>query len=312
MRILITGASGFIGRALCAHLQAQQQDFIPLYRQASSSNVPQARYLPALDADTDCRAVLAGVDVLVHLAARVHVMNDTAADPLAAFRQSNVAATLNLARQAAQAGVKRLVFLSSIKVNGEVTLPGLAFRSDSQPQPQDPYGISKWEAEQGLQQIAAQTGLEVVIIRPPLVYGPGVKANFLQLLRWVEKGIPLPLAGMQNARSMVYVGNVVDLIARCCAQPEANGQIFLVSDQQDVSSAELIRAIATALHKPARLFYFPLPLLKALAALAGRGPALERLSTSLQVDISHTCRILHWQPPFTLAQGLAETVKPSA
>ncbi len=311
MRILITGASGFVGRALCAHLQAQAIDFIPLYRQASPEHPAQARYLPNLGADSDCRAALAGVDVVVHLAARVHVMHDKAADPLAAFRQANVAATLNLARQAAQAGVRRFVFVSSIKVNGEVTQIGQPFRHDSAPQPQDPYGISKWEAEQALQQLAAQTGLEVVVIRPPLVYGPGVKANFLQLMRWVEKGIPLPLAGMKNARSMVYVGNLVDLIRRCCTDASAKGQTFLVSDQHDVSSAELIRAIARALDKPARLWYLPLPVLAALASLAGRSAALERLSTSLQVDIRHTCQQLAWQPPYTLEQGLADTVKGS-
>ncbi|MBI3230926.1 MAG: SDR family oxidoreductase [Burkholderiales bacterium] len=309
MSILITGASGFVGRALCSHLQSLQRLFFPLYRQAQAGQFAQARFLEALTADSDCRAQLQGAQVVVHLAARVHVMSDSESDPLAAYRASNTAATLNLARQAAQAGVKRFVFLSSIKVNGEQTLPGQPYSALSTPQPQDPYGVSKWEAEQALHALGLETGMEIVVIRPPLVYGPGVKANFLQLLRWVDKGVPLPLAGIHNARSMVYVGNLVDLIVRCCDAPQAVGQTFLVSDGVDVSSAELVRAIANALGKGPRVFYFPLPMLQLMAMLAGRAPALQRLSSSLQVDINATCTRLAWQPPYSMQQGLAATVK---
>lgn len=310
MSILITGASGFIGSALCAELQARQLAYFALYRKPCGKlpkPAPSARYIAELTPQADCRAQLQGVRTVVHLAARVHVMHDTASDPLAAFRVANRDTTLHLARQAAEAGVSRFVFLSSIKVNGEATMAGKPYRFDAVPQPQDAYGISKWEAEQSLLEIAAQTGMEVVIIRPPLVYGPGVKANFLQLLRWVEKGIPLPLAGIDNARSMVYVGNLVDLIIRCCQHSAAAGQTFLVSDGEDVSSAQLVRAMALALNKSPRLFACPLAVLRVVAALAGRSAALERLSSSLQVDMQATCRQLQWQPPFSLAQGLAAT-----
>lgn len=312
MSILITGASGFIGRALCLSLQQQQQACIPIYRNpqvAAQFGFPNARYQAEIHADSPWQTQLAGVQVVVHLAARVHVMHDQASDPLIEYRRSNRDATLNLARQAAQAGVKRFVFLSSIKVNGEASLPGQPFRAEQTPHPLDPYGISKWEAEQALLQLGRDSGMEIVIIRPPLVYGPGVKANFLQLMRWVEKGVPLPLASIKNQRSMVYLGNLLDLIVRCIQLPQAAGQTFLVSDGKDVSTAELIRALAQALHRPARLFGFPPALLKFAATLVGREAAFERLSSSLQVDISATCQTLQWQPPFTMQQGLAITAQ---
>lgn len=309
MNILITGASGFVGHALCQFLQARQQNFTPILRSLSASPWPQARVMAEICPESAWQPLLGGVDTVVHLAARVHVMQDAAQDPLAAYRQSNCAASLHLARQAAQAGVRRMVFISSIKVNGESTAPGLPFRAEMPAQPQDPYGVSKWEAEQGLWQIAEETGLEVVVIRPPLVYGPGVKANFAQLMRWVAKGIPLPLAGMNNLRSMVYLENLLDLIWQACIQPQAVGQTFLVSDGQDVSSAELVRALAQAMGRPARLFSMPTPILEFAASIAGRRPALERLRDSLQVEISETCTRLQWQPPYTLQQGLLATVQ---
>ena len=312
MSILITGASGFIGRALCLSLQQQQQAFIPIYRHAQAAaqfGFPNARYQAEIQPDSPWQVQLAGVQVVLHLAARVHVMHDKASDPLIEYRRSNRDATLNLARQAAQAGVKRFVFLSSIKVNGEASLPGQPFRAAQTPHPLDPYGISKWEAEQALLQLGRDSGMEIVIIRPPLVYGPGVKANFLQLMRWVEKGIPLPLASIKNQRSMVYLGNLLDLIVRCIHMPQAAGQTFLVSDGKDVSTAELIRALAQALHRPARLFSFPPALLKLAATMVRRQAAFERLSSSLQVDISATCQTLHWQPPFSMQQGLALTAQ---
>lgn len=311
MTILITGASGFIGSALCQSLANQHKLFYPLYRNqsvAAQFAYPQARLQAGIEPDSNWDTQLAGLKVVVHLAARVHVMREHAADALQAYRQSNLIATQHLAQQAARAGVRRFVFLSSIKVNGEATLPGQPFRAEQTPQPIDPYGISKWEAEQALHEIGRETGMEIVIIRPPLVYGPGVKANFLQLMRWVEKGIPLPLAHIENQRSMVFLGNLLDLLLRCIEMPQAAGQTFLVSDGQDVSSADLVRGIAMALGKPARLFSLPNRLLTGTARLLGREEALARLSTSLQVDMRATCDCLQWQPPFSMQQGLAATV----
>lgn len=302
MSVLITGASGFIGSALCAEMAKRQLSFFPVYRQATART--EARIVPDIHPATDWSAALAGVEVVIHLAARVHVMQDTEQDPLAAYRAANCAATLNLARQAAAQGVRRFVFLSSIKVNGEETAPGQPFHHDSQPAPQDPYGVSKWEAEQGLWQVAAETGMEVVVIRPPLVYGPGVKANFAQLMRWVKKGIPLPLASIHNQRSMVFLGNLLDLILVCSRHAAAAGQTFLVSDGQDVSTPGLIRAIAAAYGKTARLLPCPPGVLQVLAGLAGRGAAVQRLASCLQVDISHTCASLDWVPPYRMEQGL--------
>ncbi len=314
--ILVTGASGFVGQAL-GHLLNAQPDtsWRPVVRtlRTQQNAWPDAWPTPFIInlEHGDFSAALSGVDCVIHLAARVHMLNDQNSDPLAAYRRVNVDATLRLARQAAASGVSRFIYLSSIKVNGEATATALQpqpFAADTPPQPLDSYGVSKWEAEQGLAHIARETGLQVVIIRPPLVYGTQVKANFLQLMRWVRRGLPLPLARARNQRSMVYVGNLVDLIWRCTHHPRAAGQTFLVSDGQDMSTAQLIQNLARAMHQSARLWPCPLFVLAWGARLTGRQAALERLFGSLQVDIQATCQTLEWQPPFSVEAGMAATV----
>lgn len=256
----------------------------------------------------DLGPALSGVEVVIHLAGRAHVMRETAADAEAAFHRANVDATRHLAEQAAGAGVRRFLLLSSVKVNGERT--GEApFTETDPPAPQDAYGRSKWAAEQALHEIAAATGLEVVAIRPPLVYGPGVKANFLRLLRLVERGLPLPLAGVRNRRSLVSVWNLCDLIVACATHPAARGETFLASDQHDLSTPELVRAIAAAMGRSARLFPFPAPVLRLAAWALGQGAAVERLVGSLQVDSGKATRLLGWTPPVGVEDGLRRTVE---
>jgi nucleoside-diphosphate-sugar epimerase len=254
--------------------------------------------------------IVADVDIVVHCAARVHILNDQTADPLAEFRQVNVDGTLTLARQAAQAGVRRFVFLSSIKVNGEQSGDGLAFNADQRPAPSDPYGISKYEAEVGLRALARETGMEVVIIRPPLVYGPGVKANFLAMMRWLRRGVPLPLGGVtENRRSFVFLDNLVDLIVTCIDHPAAANQTFLVSDDEDLSTAALLRRMAAALGRPARLIPMPAGLITLVAKLIGRPGIAQRLCGSLQVDIGKTKTLLCWSPPVSVDEGLRITAE---
>lgn len=262
----------------------------------------------------DWPEMLRGTQCVVHLAARVHLMQDMASDPLAEYRRINVEKTLSLARMAHGAGVRRFIFLSSVKVNGEQTQPGKPFRADDIPAPQDPYGISKMEAEIGLRAIAQETGLEVVIIRPPLVYGPGVKANFASMVKWVRRGVPLPLGAIHNQRSLVALDNLVDLIITCTRHPAAANQTFMVSDGEDVSTSELLRGVAKALGKSACLLPVPQALLEWGAAMLGKRAVAQRLFSSLQVDISTTRHILGWTPPVSLEQGLkqvAQSIHPS-
>jgi UDP-glucose 4-epimerase len=258
---------------------------------------------------TDWSTALNGVEAVVHCAARVHVMQDDATDPLQVYREVNVNGTLNLARQAAQAGVRRFVFVSSIKVNGESSLPGQPFTADDVPSPLDHYAVSKLEAEQGLRDIETQMGIEVVIVRPPLVYGPGVKANFAAMMRWVSLGIPLPLGAIHNARSIVALGNLVDLLVTCLQHPAAAGQTFLVSDGEDVSTSELLRRTTHAMGKRAFLLPVPAFVLESGAALLGKRAVAQRLCGSLQVDIDKTRRLLGWTPPLTLNEGLKKAVE---
>jgi nucleoside-diphosphate-sugar epimerase len=258
-----------------------------------------------LDATTDWRAALNDIDTVVHLAARVHVMQDKATDPLGEFRRVNVMGTLRLAKQAVDAGVRRFVFISSIKVNGEATQKGRPFMADDTPAPTDAYGISKLEAEQGLMTLAASTGLEVVIIRPVLIYGPGVGANFRKMMLWLDRGLPLPLGGLDNRRSLVGIDNLVSLILVCLEHPRAANQIFLASDDQDLSTTALIRRTALALGRPARLVPVPGAALTFLAGLLGKGDVAQRLCGSLQVDIAKTRLILGWSPPLSVDEGLA-------
>ncbi len=309
MKALVTGASGFVGHKLCAELLAQHYDVLAAARTAIRVLGCKPLIVSNVDANTEWTSALAAIDVVVHLAARVHFMNDTSADPLAEFRQVNVDGTLNLARQAARAGVKRFIFVSSVKVNGEQTETGKAFTEDTVPNPQDAYGISKFEAEQGLLKIAQETGMEVVIIRPPLVYGAGVKANFASMMRAVKRGLPLPLGAIHNKRSFVYVGNLVSMIMRCIDHPAAANQVFLVSDGHDLSTTELLRTCASVLGVSARLLPVPQKLLELGAAVLGKQAVAQRLCGNLQVDISKARSLLGWTPPFSVTEGLKATAR---
>ena len=301
-KLLITGASGFVGKALVAKLDNRQ---LVLLGRAAPQQTDKAYFQLDLAANTDYSSALTAVEVVIHCAARVHMMHDNAAEPLAAFRQVNTQGTLNLARQAAAAGVKRFIFLSSVKVNGEATAEGMAFSNHDTAAPQDAYGISKAEAEAGLKQIAAETAMEVVIIRPPLVYGPGVKANFAAMLKLAQKNLPLPLGAIHNKRSLVALDNLVDLIVTCIDHPKAANQTFLVSDDQDVSTTELLKLMTRAAGKAPWLMPVPISWLKLAGKLTGKQAVVDRLCGNLQVDISHTKQILGWTPPLTLEQGIA-------
>lgn len=304
--VSLTGASGFVGGAVASKLSRLGEVNLLLAGRNPVSGL-MASYtfvqVAQIDAATNWAAALVDVDVVIHCAARVHVMNDTASDPLAEFRKVNVAGTLNLARQAVAAGVKRFIFVSSIKVNGERTALGRPFTADDVPAPADAYGISKMEAEQGLRALAVESGLEVVIIRPVLVYGPGVKGNFASMIRLVKKGLPLPLAAIHNRRSLVGIDNLVDLIIRCIDHPAAANQIFLAGDGDDVSTTQLLRGVARAMDRPLRLIAVPTAFLTCGAMLLGKRTLAQRLLGSLQVDISRTCELLDWKPPFTVDEG---------
>lgn len=312
MRILLTGASGLVGSAVQARLLANSLFKLrSAYRQLPAE-VPagvDACLVEGLGPDTDWQAALDAVEVVIHCAARVHVMDESEPDPLAAFRRTNVQGTLRLARQAAEAGVGRFIFVSSIKVNGEGTLLGKPFMADDVAAPADPYGISKMEAEQGLRTLAAETGMEVVIIRPVLVYGPGVKANFRSMMSWLSKGVPLPLGAINNKRSLVALGNLVDLIVTCVDHPAAANQTFLVSDDDDLSTTELLRRMGRALGKPAGLLPVPVWVLEGAALLVGKRAFSQRLCGSLQVDIEKTKRLLNWSPPMSVDAALAKTAQ---
>jgi len=308
MKFLVTGANGFVGKPLCAELLRQGQSVRAALRSANSpvENVEMAA-VGSIDGKTDWTEALRGVGVIIHLAARVHVMKDTSVDPMAKFLEVNLHGTANFAQQATRAGVKRLVYVSSIKVNGEQTGATQPFTELGEANPQDPYAISKWQAEQALQRIAQETGLEVVIVRPPLVYGPGVKGNFISLLTAIERGIPLPLAGANNARSLLYVGNLVDALIACATHPAAAGQTYLVSDGEDVSTAMLVEKIAKALGRNSRSFYFPPALLRTVATLLGRAEQVDRLFGSLRISSEKIRSELAWTAPYTLEQGLRAT-----
>jgi nucleoside-diphosphate-sugar epimerase len=310
MQVLVTGANGFLGRALCTEAVLRGMAVLGITR--ASGDLPNSVdnfVVGSIDCNTDWKDVLTGYEVIVHLAARVHVLTDTAADPLEEFRRINVQGTLNLALQAVAAGVQRFVFVSSIKVNGEATHLGVPFREVDTPAPLSAYGVSKMEAEQGLREIARKTSMEVVIIRPPLVYGPGVKANFADMMRWLKRGVPLPLGAIHNQRSLVSLDNLIDFLMTCITHPAASNQTFLVSDGEDVSTTELLYRMGQALGHPARLLPLPVSALKVAAAIVGKSDVAQRLCGSLQVDLEKTRRLLDWTPPLSLNEGLKKTAE---
>jgi len=303
--ILLTGATGFVGNRLLSMLKEHGHQCRAAIRRPSSSVDVQTDSVVVgeIDANTGWHKAVQDIDVIVHLAARVHVMNEQSDNPLVEFRKVNLDGTRSLAQAAVKAGVKRFVYISTIKVNGEAT-QGKAFTSQDIASPSDPYAIAKWEAEKALQEISQESGLEVVVIRPPLVYGPGVKANFLNLIKLVQKRIPLPLAGIKNKRTLVALDNLADLIMTCCEHPAAAGQVFLAADDESVSTAELISKIALSFNQWSPVFYFPPALMAWASALLGKQAVWHRLSGSLQVDNSAAKKLLGWQPVTSMDEEL--------
>lgn len=306
MRLLVTGSSGFVGSAF-VELAESQGDTCIKQRRSSNGKSDDNVFLADLSSPTDWSLALKDIECVVHCAALVHQMKGV--PEIEIYRRANTEGTVSLARQAADAGVKRFVFVSSIKVNGESTESGSPFKSDVSVAPTDPYGLSKFEAEQQLRLLSQETGMEVVIVRPPLVYGPGVKANFRAMMNWVSKGVPLPLRYTGNKRSFVFLQNLVDLLWHCTRHPNAPGNTFLVSDDNDVSTSELLEGMAAAMNKKAILVYVPRWLIEGLTDLIGKKAISNRLFGDLQVDISDTKKILGWVPPFSMEQGLAATAK---
>ena len=311
-RILVTGATGFIGRALCKRLL--ESGFIVKGTLLASESLSllvagvEPAFVEPLGEQASYQNCLNSIDTIIHLAARVHIMRESAHNPLYEFHNINTLGTLNLASQAAGAGVKRFVFMSTIGVNGDNS-GEKPYTEIDVPQPHNPYSVSKLEAEIGLKALVSDTSMEVVIIRSPLVYGPGNPGNFLSLLKFVSKGIPLPLSTIKNKRSLIYVGNLVDAIAVCAEHPSAAKKTYLVSDGKDVSTPELIHSTALALGVPARLFPFPLSLMKLVGKLLGKSSTVDRLLGSLTLDSSKIRKELGWVPPFTMEYGLNETAK---
>lgn len=309
-RVLVTGAGGFIGTALCRRLE---QDGFSVRRsmrgvlpEGIGSAAPDAVTLHDASSRDAIDTAMQDVDAVVHLAARVHVMKDTAANPLQEFRRVNCLWTERLIESAAAKGVRRFVYMSSVKVNGERTR--VPFTEADAPHPEDPYGISKWEAEQIVARVSAQRGIEAVIVRSPLVYGPGVGGNVLSLLKLIRRGIPLPLGAVRNKRSLIYRDNLVEALVACVRHPRASGQTYLVSDGEDLSTPELIRRIGWAMGVSVRLWPIPVSLLRFLGYLVRRQGAVARLTDSLQVDASKLRRELGWSPPWSVDRGLEETV----
>lgn len=311
-RTLITGATGFIGQAICKTLVARGINIRATGRTISEldklkNQQTEIQQITDISSATNWKAALSGCDSIVHLAARTHIMQESASNPEITYRTINTDGTLNLARQAAASTVKRFIFISTIKVNGEGQ--DTPYKATDEPAPQDDYAISKLNAELGLRDIAAKTGLEIIVLRPPLVYGPGVGANFRRLLQIVDNGWPLPLGGINNKRSLLYVENLADAIYTCIQHPQASGHTFLLSDGEDISTSELIRRLALSLHKPPHLWYIPTWLLKAITSITGNSKLAHRLFDSLTVDSSKIEQKLSWSQPFTLEDGLNATTR---
>ncbi|MEX3954890.1 UDP-glucose 4-epimerase family protein [Trinickia sp. EG282A] len=309
--IVVTGANGFVGRAVCRALIAAGHSVTGAVRQSSACTAGITEWVlaaPDFDGMEQAWPAALKADCIIHLAARVHVTSDTSSDPFAAFRSTNVDGTLRVARAAQANGVRRFVFASSIKAVAE-TDPGRPLREDDPPAPQDAYGRSKLDAEVALRRFGEQTGMEVVIVRPPLVYGPGVRANFFSLMQSIARGIPLPLGGIEARRSIVYVENLADALVRCAVDPRAAGKCFHVADDESLTVAELAYKIGDHLQKPARLLAVPPACLRFAGRLTGRLPQVERLTGNLRVDSSYIRTVLSWRPVSTLEDGLAETVR---
>jgi UDP-glucose 4-epimerase len=309
-RILVTGASGFIGRAVVEEGVRRGLAMLAVTRAATSwpATVSAATVHGGLN-DGDWAPVLVGASAVIHCAARLDVIHKSSANPLTEFRCTNVTGSVRLAEQAAAAGVRRFVLVSSIKVNGESTLPGRPFTEEDLPSPADPYGLSKLDAEKAVLRVAARTGLEVVVVRPPLVYGPGVKGNFAFLAKWIRRGWPLPFSALHNQRSLIALGNLVDLLLLCTRHLAARGETFLAADGKDVSIAELCRGIGAAVDRPVRLFPVPTKVFESVAKLAGRQAIAKSLCSSLQVDASKVRARLGWSPPLGLDEGLRLAVE---
>lgn len=303
-KIAVTGATGLVGRALCVRLESEGFPIERFSRTGRGGTHGTGLIGPL----TDWKPLLRGVSVVVHLAARVHVMGESGSRALDTFRQTNVKATRKLALDAVKAGVSRMVFVSTVKVNGESTRIDKAFGPDDPPAPIDAYAVSKWEAEEVLRAISVESGLELVIVRPPLVYGPGATANFARLIGLVESGIPLPLASVRNLRSLVAVDNLAHLLALCVTHSAACGRTLMVSDDHDLSTPSLVQEIARALRRPARLIPFPTPLLRVLGQMLGKGEEVGRLCDSLRVDMSATRKRLGWQPPISISDAIDRAV----
>ena len=309
--IFLTGATGFIGRALLKEL-IRRGCGVSVASRRKISDLPGEVIqfqVQDLSTETNWTQLLDGIDVVIHAAARAHVMNDSTKDPITEYRKVNVEGTLNLARQAAVGKIKRFIFISSIKVNGESTLAGRAFTVDEAPSPVDPYGISKWETEVGLHRLSKETGMEVVIIRAPLVYGSGVKGNLQSMMRWINRGVPLPLGAIHNKRSLVSLDNLVDLIITCIEHPAAANQTFLAGDGEDLSTTELLQRMGKALGKPVRLVPLPAGFLTLIASLLGKKDVSQRLFGSLQVDISKARELLGWEPHVSVEEGFRKTAE---
>lgn len=307
--LLITGASGFVGRALISKLALETNHFVRVSVRKKTQFPSQIEVIENMEAssNTNWTDALRGVDIVIHLLARVHVMDEQAADPLLEFRNVNVDATIDLAKLAAKQGIKRFVFLSSVKVNGEST-SHKPFSESDLPHPQDAYAISKWEAEEALRKISKDTGMEVVIIRSPLVYGPNVKANFLKMMQYIKRGIPLPLGAIQNKRSLISIDNLVDFITTAISHPKAANETFLISDDEDISTTDLLHRIAQCMGKSARLISVPPKILFFIFNIVGRQDFGDRLLGSLEIDITKAKKLLAWSPPKTLDEGLRATV----
>lgn len=308
LKVLVTGSSGFLGQRLVTQLREHGDSVREVVRNNFSDD-KSVYHINSINGNTDWSSAFTGVDCIVHCAARVHQMEESEACALEAYRDINTRGTVHLAKQAAKAGVKRFVFVSSVKVNGEQSKPNTPFLPNYELIPQDAYGLSKYEAEMQLKQLSIETDLEIVIVRPPLVYGPGVKENFLSMMRWVKKGIPLPLGAIHNKRSLVYIDNLVNLLVTCCSHPNAVGETFMVSDDQDISTTQLLKLITAEMERQCVLIPVPMKIINFVTMVLRKPYLYPKICGNLQVDISKTKMVLGWSPPVPLKQGVNQTVR---